>query len=73
MLKLRNVIFVRKEKRKKLIFWSNSNKLIFFFFPFSQKSHFLISTYMEEVLQQINFSLFLYGKGDVMSPLSIGD
>jgi len=28
---------------------------------------------MEEVLQQIDFSLFLYGKGDVMSPLSIGD
>jgi len=28
---------------------------------------------MEEVLYQIDFSLFLYGKGDVMSPLFIGD
>jgi len=28
---------------------------------------------MEEVLQEIDFSPFLYGKGDAMSPLSIGD
>ena len=28
---------------------------------------------MEEVLQQIDFPPFLYGKGDVMSPLSIRD
>jgi len=28
---------------------------------------------MEEVLQQIDFSPFLYGKRNVMSPLSIGD
>jgi len=28
---------------------------------------------MEEVLQQIDFSPFLYGKGDVISLLSIGD
>jgi len=28
---------------------------------------------MKKVLQQIDFSLFLYGKGDVMSPFSIGD
>ena len=26
---------------------------------------------MEEVLQQIDFPLFLYEKGDVMSPISI--
>ena len=53
---------------------SNSNKLIFHF-PLSHhigKSTFSISTYMEEVLQQIDFFPFLYGKGDVMSPLSIG-
>jgi len=54
---------------------SNSNRLIFSFslshhigkFPFS------ISTYMEEVLQQIDFPSFLYRKGDAMSPLSIED
>ena len=28
---------------------------------------------MEEVLQQIDFPPFLYGKRDAMSPLSIGD
>jgi len=28
---------------------------------------------MEEMLQQIDFLPFLYGKRDVMSPLSIGD
>jgi len=28
---------------------------------------------MEEVLQQIDFSPFLYGKGDAMPPLSIED
>ena len=38
-----------------------SNRLIFFFFSFSHhigKSLFLISTYMEEVLQQIDFPPF---------------
>jgi len=28
---------------------------------------------MEEMLQQIDFPPFLYEKGDVMSPISIGD
>ena len=37
------------------------------------KFSFSISTYMEEVLQQIDFSPFLYGKGDAMPPLSIED
>ena len=54
---------------------SNSNRMIFFF-PLSHykgKSPFSISTYMEEVFEQIDFLSFLYGKGDAMSPLSIGD
>jgi len=45
-------------------------------FPLSHhigKSPFSISIYMEEVFQQIDFPPFLYGKGDVMSPLFIGD
>jgi len=54
---------------------SSSNRLIFPF-PLShhiEKFSFSISTYMEEMLQQIDFSLFLYGKRDAMSPLSIRD
>ena len=54
---------------------SNSNRMIFSF-PLSYyigKSSFSISTYMEEILQQIDFSPLLYGKGDAMSPLSIRD
>ena len=38
-----------------------------------EKFSFSISIYIEEVLQQIDFPPFIYGKGDVMSPLSIGD
>ena len=53
----------------------NSNILIFsfLFFHHTRKFFLSISTYMEEMLQQIDFSSFLYGKGDVMSPLSIDD
>ena len=55
---------------------SNSNKFIFSFsFSLSHyigKFSFSISTYIEEVLRHIDFPLFLYGKGDAMSPLSIG-
>jgi len=57
-----------------VVYFRASNRLIF---PFSLSHHigkspFSISIYMEEVFQQIDFSL-LYGKGDVMSPLFIGD
>ena len=56
---------------------SNSNAYaLIFFFPLSHykgKSPFSISTYMEEVFEQIDFLSFLYGKGDAMSSLSIGD
>ena len=60
---------------KKLLSKSNSNRLIFLLSlsHHIEKSIFSISTYIEEVLQQIDFPPFLYGKGDAMSPLSIGD
>jgi len=37
-----------------------------------RKFFFSILTYMEEVLQQIDFLHFLYGKGDAMSPFLLG-
>jgi len=49
---------------------------LIFSFPFFhriRKFLFSISIYMEEMFQQIDFPSFLYGKGDVMSPISIGD
>ena len=46
--------------------------LLFPFSPYREILYFNFNIY-ERSTQQIDFPPFLYGKGDAMSPLSIGD